>query len=103
PRDRARAAQAGADLQIDWFTTDPARRYLESEGERLHPATRRLASESGHFEHVAGEHDLHAFFALRSMDEIMVRNFMVFDDLLEQEHYDIVIGDEAWEVDYFYH
>ena len=91
------------DLQIDWFTTDPARRYLESEGERLHPATRRLASESGHFEHVAGEHDLHAFFALRSMDEIMVRNFMVFDDLLEQEHYDIVIGDEAWEVDYFYH
>ena len=42
---------------------------------------RRLANESRHFEHVAGEHDLHAFFALRTMDEIMVRNFMTFSDL----------------------
>ncbi|HRO58705.1 MAG TPA: glycosyltransferase, partial [Burkholderiaceae bacterium] len=91
------------ELDIDWFTTDPARRYLETEGERLHPITQRLASESGHFESVAGEHDLHAFFALRSMDEVMVRNFMVFHDLMEREHYDLVIGDEAWEVDYYYH
>ena len=33
----------------------------------------------------------------------MARNFLVFAELLEQEHYDIVIGDEAWEVDYHYH
>ena len=46
------------DLAIDWFTVDPAARYLEQEGERLHPITQRLASESRHFEHVAGEHDL---------------------------------------------
>ena len=91
------------DLDIDWFTVDPAARYLEQEGERLHPLTRRLANESRHFEHVAGEHDLHAFFALRTMDEIMVRNFMTFSDLMEAEHYDLVIGDEAWDVDYYYH
>ena len=52
---------------------------------------------------MAGEHDLQAFFALRTMDEVMARNFVVFADLLEAEHYDIVIGDEAWEVDYHYH
>ena len=91
------------DLEIDWFTVDPAARYLEQEGERLHPITRRLANESRHFECVAGEHDLHAFFALRTMDEIMVRNYMTFSDLMEEEHYDLVIGDEAWDVDYFYH
>ena len=91
------------DLEIDWFTVDPAARYLEQEGERLHPITRRLANESRHFEHMAGEHDLHAFFALRTMDEIMVNNFMTFADLVEQEHYDIVIGDESWDVDYYYH
>jgi pimeloyl-ACP methyl ester carboxylesterase/predicted glycosyltransferase len=91
------------DLDIDWFTVDPAARYLEQEGERLHPLTRRLANESRHFEHVAGEHDLHAFFALRTMDEIMVRNFMTFSDLMEAEHFDLVIGDEAWDVDYYYH
>ena len=91
------------DLRIDWFTVDPAASYLEREGEPVHPITRRLANESRHFEHVAGEHDLSAFFALRTMDEIMVRNFMTFADLMDTEHYDLVIGDEAWEVDYYYH
>jgi pimeloyl-ACP methyl ester carboxylesterase/predicted glycosyltransferase len=92
-----------SDLDIDWFTVDPAARYLEREGERVHPIASRLASESKHFEHVAGEHDLSAFFALRTMDEIMVNNFMTFSDLMESEHYDLVIGDESWDVDYFYH
>lgn len=91
------------DLEIDWFTVDPAATYLKREGERVHPITERLANESRHFEHVAGEHDLSAFFALRTMDEIMARNFMTFSDLMEAEHYDLVIGDESWEVDYFYH
>jgi pimeloyl-ACP methyl ester carboxylesterase/predicted glycosyltransferase len=91
------------DLEIDWFTVHPASAYLEREGERLHPITVRLANESHHFEAAAGEHDLHAFFALRTMDELMARNFMIFNELLEAEHYDIVVGDEAWEVDYLYH
>jgi pimeloyl-ACP methyl ester carboxylesterase/predicted glycosyltransferase len=91
------------DLKIEWFTTDPAARYLMQEGEHVHPACAKLANESRHFERVAGEHDLQAFFALRSMDEIMARNAMTFFDLMEAEHYDIVIGDEAWDVDHYYH
>ncbi|NNU45381.1 alpha/beta hydrolase [Ramlibacter montanisoli] len=100
----ARAMRAQQpDLEVDWFTVPPASAYLEREGERVHPITARLANESRHFERMAGEHDLQAFFALRTMDEVMARNFMVFAELLQQEHYDIVIGDEAWEVDYHYH
>ncbi len=91
------------DLEIDWFTVHPASAYLEREGERLHPLTKRLSNESTHFEKRAGEHDLQAFFALRTMDEVMARNFLIFKDLVDAEHYDIVIGDEAWEVDYHYH
>ena len=91
------------DLEIDWFTVHPASAYLEREGERVHPISHRLANESQHFEARAGEHDLQAFFALRTMDEVMARNFLVFCELLEAEHYDIVIGDESWEVDYHYH
>ena len=91
------------ELEIDWFTVDPAATYLAREGERVHPITARLANESRHFEHVAGEHDLNAFFALRTMDEVMVNNFMTFADLMREEHYDLVIGDESWDVDYYYH
>ncbi len=100
----ARAMRAQEpELEIDWFTVHPASTYLEREGERVHPICARLANESLHFERQAGEHDLQAFFALRTMDEVMSLNFLVFADLMKSEHYDIVIGDEAWDVDYHYH
>jgi len=37
------------------------------------------------------------------MDEILVANFMVLHDVLEAEPFDLVIGDEAWDVDYYLH
>jgi pimeloyl-ACP methyl ester carboxylesterase/predicted glycosyltransferase len=91
------------DVEIDWLTQDPVSRMLEEAGERVHPASRALASESAHWESEAGEHDLHAFQGLRRMDEILVHNFMLFHDLVSSEPYDVVVGDEGWEVDYFLH
>ena len=91
------------DLEVDWLAQHPVTAVLEDAGERVHPASRWLANESGHIEHEAGEHDLHAFQAIRRMDEILLNNFMVFSEVVEQEHYDLVIGDEAWDVDYFLH
>ena len=69
----------------------------------MHPASAWLASESGHIESESGEHDLHAFQAIRRMDEILVANFMVFDDLVRERDYDLWIGDEAWDLDHFLH
>ena len=66
------------DLEIDWLTEHPVTRVLEDAGERVHPASAWLASESSHIEAEAGEHDLHVFQALREMDAILVNNFMVF-------------------------
>ena len=37
------------------------------------------------------------------MDEILLSNFMVFHDLVRDEQYDLWIGDEAWELDYYLH
>jgi pimeloyl-ACP methyl ester carboxylesterase/predicted glycosyltransferase len=91
------------DLEVDWLAQDPVTRMLENEGERIHPASAYLASESGHIESESAEHDLHAFQALRRMDEILTANFMVFDDLVRDERYDLWIGDEAWELDYHLH
>ena len=76
---------------------------LEHAGERVHPASAWLANESAHIEDECAEHDLHAFQAIRRMDEILVNNFMVFHDVVEEQQYDLVLGDEAWDVDYFLH
>jgi pimeloyl-ACP methyl ester carboxylesterase len=89
------------DLEIDWLTQHPVIRLLEARGERVHPASRLLAGESAHFESEAGEHDLHAFQAVRRMDEIMLANFMVFHDLVDADPYDLWIVDEGWDVDHF--
>jgi len=91
------------DLQIDWLAQDPVTRVLEAEGERIHPASAHLANESKHIESESAEHDLHAFHAIRRMDEILAANFMVFHDVVREDRYDLWIGDEAWELDYYLH
>ncbi len=91
------------DIQIDWLAQDPVTRVLESRGERIHPASADLASESAHIASESAGHDLHVFQAIRRMDEILIANFMVFHDLVEQEAYDVWIADEGWEIDYFLH
>jgi predicted glycosyltransferase len=91
------------DLEIDWLAQHPVTAVLEARGERIHPASAYLANESGHIESESAEHDLHCFQAIRRMDEILLANFMVFDDLVREEQYDLWIGDEAWELDYYLH
>ncbi len=90
-------------LEIEWLSQSPVTDFLEKAGEQVHPASAWLASESGHVEAESGEHDLHAFQAIRRMDEILVANFMVFDDLVREREYDLWIGDEAWDLDHFLH
>lgn len=105
-RDAAIAAelrQLHPDLQVDWLAQHPVTAVLQERGERVHPASALLASESAHVEAQSGEHDLHAFSALRRMDEILVANFSVFAEVVEEGHYDLVVADEAWDVDYFLH
>ena len=91
------------DLQIDWLAQHPVTRVLETAGETVHRASRLLANESQHIESESAEHDLHCFQAIRRMDEILVNNFMVFHDVIREGRYDLVVGDEAWEIDYYLH
>jgi pimeloyl-ACP methyl ester carboxylesterase/predicted glycosyltransferase len=91
------------DLEIDWLAQHPVTKVLQAAGERIHPASAYLANESSHIESESAEHDLHCFQAIRRMDEILLSNFMVFHDLVRDEPYDLWIGDEAWELDYYLH
>ena len=37
------------------------------------------------------------------MDEILIANYMLFHDVVTETQYDLWIGDEAWELDYYLH
>ncbi len=91
------------DLEIDWLAQHPVTEVLKARGERIHPASAHLANESRHIESESAEHDLHCFQAWRRMDEILVANYMLFHDVVNEEPYDLWIGDEAWELDYYLH
>jgi predicted glycosyltransferase len=91
------------DLEIDWLAQHPVTAVLESRHERIHPMSDELASESAHITAESSEHDLNAFQAIRRMDEILIANFMVFHDVVESGEYDLVIGDEAWDIDHYLH
>ena len=91
------------DLQVDWLAQDPVTRLLEANRECVHPLSGRLASETRHIELESGEHELHCFQAIRRMDEVLIHNFMIFQDAVEECAYDLVIADEAWDVDHYWH
>jgi pimeloyl-ACP methyl ester carboxylesterase/predicted glycosyltransferase len=91
------------DLEIDWLAQHPVTEVLKARGERIHPASAHLANESRHIESESAEHDLHFFQAWRRMNEILVANYMLFHDVVNEELYDLWIGDEAWELDYYLH
>jgi pimeloyl-ACP methyl ester carboxylesterase len=90
-------------LRVEWLAQPPVTTLLNACGETIHPASASLAPEALHVDSEGGEHELHAFEMLRRMDEILCANFMVFHDVVSQEHFDVWIADEAWEVDHFLH
>ena len=90
-------------VQVEWLAQPPLTTLLEACGEVVHPASADLAPESKHVDAECGEHELHAFQMLRRLDEILCANFMVFDDLVRQERFDVWIADEGWEIDHFLH
>ena len=95
--------QLHPDLEIEWLAQDPVTRVLANAGETIHPASALMSNETTHIESESGEHDLAVFQTLRDMDEIQVANFMICDEVIRDGQFDLVIGDESWELDYHLH
>ena len=92
------------DLQVDWLAQDPVTRLLDVRA--ANASTRSARGSPANRQHIeleSGDHELHAFQAIRRMDEVLIANFMIFQDAVEQGDYDLVIADEAWEVDHYWH
>ena len=73
-------------IQIEWLAQEPVTTVLDARGESIHPASAELASEAAHIDREAGNHDLHAFQAMRRIDEIFCANFMLFPTSYARRH-----------------
>ena len=91
------------DLEIVWLAQHPVTEVLAACGETVHPASKLMANESAHIESEMGEHDLHVFQAWREMDDILLANFMLIHDVVRDDRFDLWLGDESWELDYYLH
>jgi len=91
------------DLTVEWLAINPVRTYLENIGEKIHPLSDFLRDESSHFESHGKDFSLNATEAYWEMDKILNNNFMVFSDAVHIRPYDLVVGDESWEVAEYLH
>ncbi|HEV3403582.1 MAG TPA: alpha/beta fold hydrolase [Gaiellaceae bacterium] len=91
------------ELEVHWLAQHPVTEVLAAAGETIHPASAWLANESAYIDARTGAHDLHVFQVWRGLDEILVANFMLFLDVVREQRYELWVGDEAWELDYFLH
>jgi len=90
-------------LAVEWFCGEPSRSYLKAAGETIHPLSGALQDECGQFERKASAYTLDAVEAVWEMDRVFNSNFAVFTDAARTKAYDLVVGDESWEVDQYLH
>ena len=78
-----RAARQRPGVEVDWLAQHPVTEVLAAARASAYTRRRRSSpAEVAHVDAEAGEHDLHAFQAVRRMDEILVANFMLFAELV---------------------
>jgi len=90
-------------IRIDWLAIDPVKSVLENLGEHIHPLSNALYDECAHVENYGHDASLNITEAYWEMDKLFNNNFMVFYDAVREHQYDLVVGDESWEVAQYLH
>jgi hypothetical protein len=87
------------EVEIMWLAGDPARRLIAETGETLLPETEAFAHETGVAENTSGEFSLNVLrYALRAHGA-WKRAVAAFKDVTARYPYDLLIGDESYEID----
>ena len=87
------------EVEIMWLAGDPARRLIAEAGETLLPETEAFAHETGVAENTSGEFSLNVLrYALRAQGA-WKRAVAAFKEVTARYPYDLLIGDESYEID----
>jgi len=85
-------------VEISWLAGDPAKRLIADAGETLLPETESLGDDSAAAESVSGEFSSNVISYGWAARDAWKRNVRTFLDVTKKYDFDLVIGDETYEI-----
>jgi hypothetical protein len=85
-------------VEISWLADYPASMVLENAGEKLLPEVRSWAHSNEKLDRSSKEYKANLVKWIMSMRQSWKANAQVVANVVEKEHFDLVVGDEAYEV-----
>lgn len=84
--------------QIHWLAAHPADLFLKEAGEELLPESELIANVNNPAERAAGAFNLNLMKYLANSRNEWNKNVKVFKQIISKEKYDLIIGDETYEI-----
>jgi predicted glycosyltransferase len=85
-------------IEIAWLAAHPASMLIAQAGEQLLPQTNRYVNDNILAESLAGNNQLNLLKYLTKASRHWTTNVQVFRDTIDQQEYDLIIGDETYEL-----
>ena len=93
------------DVRISWLAGEPARTFLIEHGEAVHPAVNKWAEETDILEQINKASRLKGKLFHADVISFLIKcrktwenNVEVFEAIMKNEEYDLVVGDETYEL-----
>lgn len=90
--------QLSPGVEITWLAADPATHVLMKKGEHLHSSSKYFASYSASAERAAMGAHLNLVNYVLSSAKGWIGNVKIFKQIIEKEQYDLVVGNETYEI-----
>ncbi len=93
------------DIELHWLASEPASSVLSDSGEILHPLASKWAAQTNIMENLnlkssrkGSPHMLNLAILLYEVRHAWNSNVKLLNEILNEENYDLVVGDEAYEI-----
>ena len=86
------------EVELSWIAADPATTLIEEAGERLHPEAANYANDNEPAEQAARGGELNLLKYLMKASKDWRQNVETYHRITAQEHFDLVVGDETYEL-----
>jgi UDP-N-acetylglucosamine:LPS N-acetylglucosamine transferase len=90
--------EIGPQTEILWLASHPADEFLQSRGEKMVAGAEKYANDNVPAEKVARDGKLNLLAYLTQAKKEWKRNVGVFQEITSRERFDLVIGDETYEI-----